>query len=299
MRGTADLNQILVFVRVVRAGSFSEAARQLGVPKATVSRKVSELEGRLGARLLQRTTRKLSLTEAGRVYFDRTAPSITEIEEAEHSVRQLQAVPRGTLRVSIPLMFGMLGPIVAEYLELYPEVQVEIVCTDRKVDLVDERFDAAIRTGALADSTLVARKLGTSRAALVAAPSYCKRRGEPRTPAEVTTHECIVFGAGTSPALWILEAGTKRSEVRVTPRLAVNDMEIMRSVALAGAGITWLPELFCGADIRKGRLRQLLPDWCMAPVPVHAVYPTARQVSPKVVTFVDLVAKRLRFDGEE
>lgn len=299
MRGTADLNQILVFVRVVRAGSFSEAARQLRMPKATVSRKVSELEDRLGARLLQRTTRKLSLTEAGRGYFDRTAPSISEIEQAEATVGQLQAAPRGTLRVSIPLMFGMMGPIVAEYLELYPEVELEIVSTDRRVDLVEERFDVAIRAGTLADSTLIARKLGIARSALVAAPSYLKRRGEPRTPADVSKHQCIIFGAGTKPSVWVLESGNKRAEVRVTPRLAVNDMEIMRDVALAGMGIAALPELFGAAEIRKGRLRHVLPEWCLAQVPVYAVYPTSRQVSPKVVTFIDLVAKRLRFDVDK
>ena len=196
-------------------------------------------------------------------------------------------------------MFGRMGPIVAEYLEVYPEVQLEIVCTDRNVDLVEERFDLAIRAGALADSTLIARRVGIARVALVAAPSYCKRRGEPRTPGELSKHDCIIFGAGTKPCVWVLEASDKRAEVRVTPRLAINDMEIMRDVALAGIGIAALPELFCGAEIRKGRLRHVLPDWCLAQLPVHALYPTTRQVSPKVVTFIDLVAKRLRFDPEE
>jgi len=291
-----DLNQIAVFVRVVQAGSFSAAARQLNMPKSTVSRKVSELEQRIGARLLQRTTRKLGLTDAGRTYYERTSRIVGEIDEAEQAVGRMQAAPRGLLRVTAPLSFGALGPIVAEYLEKYKDVQVDLICTDRRVDLVEERFDLAIRAGPLEDSTLVGRKLGTLKRVLVAAPGYCKAHSTPRTPADLQKHACIAFGAGATPNVWILETDGKQAAVRVTPRLSVNDMELMRDSALAGIGVALIGEFFCADDIRKGRLRHVLPDWHSPDVPLHALYPTTRQLSPKVVTFLDLLAKRLRLN---
>lgn len=298
MSGTTDLNPLLVFVHVVQAGSFSEAARRMNMPKSTVSRKVSELEERVGGRLVQRTTRKLGLTDAGRVLFERIAPAMSELEEAEQAVAGLHGAPRGLLRVAVPLSVRILGPIVAEYLERYPEVEVEMVCSDRRVDLVEERFDVAVRAGALADSTLVARSLGTAKAMLVAAPSYCKRHGTPKAPAELGDHACIAFGGGATPHVWILESAGKRVEVRVRPRLTVNDLEIVREAVLAGVGIAWLPQLVCADDLRKRRLRHLLVDWCLAEIPVHVLYPTRRHLSPKVVAFVDLVAKRIRLhDG--
>ena len=289
-----DLNQSAIFVRVVQAGSFSAAARQLSMPKSTVSRKVSELEQRLGARLLQRTTRKLGLTDAGRTYYERTARIVGEIGEAEDAVGRMQAAPRGLLRVTAPLGFRALGPIVADYLEKYGDVQVDLVCTDRRVDLVEERFDVAMRAGSLQDSTLVGRKLGTLKSVLVAAPSYCKAHGTPRTPADLQKHVCITFGVGATPNVWNLAADGKQAVVRVSPRLSVNDMDIMRDSALAGIGIAWLGEFICAEDIRKRRLRHVLPDWHSAEIPLHALYPTTRQLSPKVITFVDHLSKRLR-----
>jgi DNA-binding transcriptional LysR family regulator len=289
-----DLGQIASFVKVVQSGSFSAAARQLGMPKSTVSRRVSELEDQVGARLLQRTTRTLSLTDAGRLFYEHALRIVAEVEEASQAVGRMQASPRGLLRVTAPLSFGVLGPIVAAFLDEHPEVQVELVCTDRQVDLVEERFDVAIRAGRLADSSLVARSLGTIKRVLVATPSYCKEHGTPKAPAELERHACIVFGAGTAPNVWTLEAGGKVAEVRVVPRLMVNDFEIMRAAALAGVGIAWMAEFACAEDLRKGRLRHVLPEWCAAEAPLHAVYPTSRHLSPKVAAFIDLVRERLR-----
>lgn len=288
-----DLNQILVFARVVQAGSFSGAARLLEMPKSTVSRKISELEERIGARLIQRTTRKLGLTDAGRIYYEHSARIVAEVEEAEHAVRSTQADPRGLLRVSAPLSFALLGPIVGEYLRRHAEVEVELMCTDRQVDLVEERFDVAIRAAPLADSTLVARSLGTIKRVLVAAPSYCKRKGTPRTPADLAKHACISFGAGVTPNIWSLHAGDEKAEIRVSPRLTVNDLEIMREVVRLGIGIAWMPEFICVDDIRAGRLKRVLPEWRSAETPLHAIYPTARHLSPKVVAFIDLVREKI------
>src|SRR5262245_55668592 len=184
-----DLNEIAVFTRVVQAGSFTAAAKVLGMPKSTVSRKVSDLEERLNARLLQRTTRKLSLTDAGRTYFDHGLRIVNELEEAERAVGSLQDTPRGLLRVTAGPNSAWLGDIVAEFLKRYPEVQLDLVCTARSVDLVEERFDLGIRAGTLADSSLIARSLGSATWFLVATAGYLRKRGRPRTPHDLAKHD--------------------------------------------------------------------------------------------------------------
>jgi DNA-binding transcriptional LysR family regulator len=294
-----DLNEMLIFTRVVQGSSFTAAAQLLGMPKSSVSRKVSELEDRLGARLLQRTTRKLGLTDVGRVYYERCARIIGEIEEADQAVGSMQAAPCGPLRVTAPLSFGMLGPIVAEYLRRYPSVQLELVCTDRRVDLVEEGFDVAIRAGQLDDSTLVARNLGAIERVLVATPAYLKSKGTPKTPAELTPHSCISFGPGGAPTVWTLFAGDKKTEVRITSRLSVNDLELMLDVVRSGAGIALMPKFICAEDLRAGKLRQILRDYCSAATPVHALYPTTRHLSPKVLAFVELLRVKLRLNGNK
>ncbi len=294
MNGTIDLNQIVVFVRVIQAGSLSEAARRLNLPKSTVSRKISDLENRIGERLIQRTTRKLSLTEAGRVLFERVSPAMSDIEDAESAVAGMRETPRGVLRVAAPMSFSPLRPIIAEYLVRHPDVAIELVCTDRLVDLVDERFDVAIRAGALVDSTLVARRLGTAQFMLVATPEYCERHGVPMTPAELTSHACISLGGKATSHVWPLEARGKRTEVHITPRLMVNDIEMVRVAVLAGVGIAWLPKALCADDLDGKRLLHLLVDWSWGEIPVYALYPTKRHLSPKVVTFIDLLAEQIR-----
>lgn len=288
-----DLNELLVFTRVVQAGSFTAAARQLEMPKSSVSRKVSELEDRIGARLLQRTTRQLGLTDAGRIYFEHAARIVAQIEEADQAVSRMQATPRGLLRVTAPLSFAMLGPIVAEFLAQYPDVQLELVCTDRSVDLIEEGFDLAIRAGKLEDSTLVSRNLGALKRVVVAAPDYCKLHGTPKTPADLAQHACITFSAGATPNLWTLfDDADHPVDVRVTSRLVVNDFDMMGDAARAALGIAFMPEYVCAEDLAAGRLRHVLPRWRSAVAPVQALYPTARHLSPKVAAFLDLVRDR-------
>lgn len=288
-----NLNEALVFARVVQAGSFTAAARLLGMPKSSVSKKVADLEERLGVRLLQRTTRTLGLTDAGRVYFERCARIIDELEEADQAVAELQAAPRGVLRVTVPLSFGVLGSIVAGFLSEHPGVQVEMVCTDKLVDLVQDGFDVAIRAGPLQDSSLVARKLGTIKRVLVASPAYLRKRGSPRAPEDLAEHACIAFGGGPTPALWCLEFEGRRRDVRVSPRFTVNDFEMMIDAARAGVGIAWVMDFLAANELREGRLRHVLPEWCSVETPVHAVYPTVRHLSPKVVRFIDCLREHL------
>ncbi|WNG51399.1 LysR family transcriptional regulator [Archangium minus] len=287
-----DLNELLVFAKVVQAGSFTVAARGLRMPKSTVSRKVSELEERVGAQLLQRTTRKLNLTEVGRAYYEHCARIVAEAEQAELAVTRMQAAPHGLLRVTAPLTFSFLGPIVAEFLKRYPEVQLEMVCTDRSVDLVEEGFDLAVRAGRLADSSLVARRLGSLERIVMAAPSYIKERGTPKSPKDLEKHDCLLFGAGQVGNIWTLHSGNKSVEVSVRARLVVNEPDMLGSVTLAGAGVTLLPTLPHAADLNAGRLQRLLPDWTSSGAPVHAVYPSTRHHSPKVMAFVDFLRER-------
>lgn len=287
-----DLNELLVFARVVQAGSFTGAARGLRMPKSTVSRKVSDLEERIGAQLLHRTSRKLRLTEAGQTYYDHAARVVAEAEQAELAVTRLQTAPHGLLRVTTPLTFGCIGPLVSEFLQRHPEVHIELVCTERAVDLMAEGFDLAVRAGRLADSSLMARRLGNIENIVVAAPGYLKQRGTPKAPKELEKHDCILFGTELERNAWTLSSGGRTVEVPVRARLAVNEPDMLRAVTLAGAGIALLPNLNYAEDLASGRLKRILPDWSSAGVPVHAVYPSSRHDSPKVTAFVDFLRER-------
>ncbi len=284
-----DLNELLVFARVVQAGSFTAAAKALRMPKSTVSRKVSELEERVGAQLLQRTTRTLHLTEVGRAYYAHCERIVAEAEAAELAVTRLQAGPHGLLRVTTPLSVSFLAPLVARFMEQYPDVQVELLCTDRAVDLMEEGFDLAVRAGRLPDSSLMARRLGDIERVVVAAPEYLQARGAPRSPADLVRHDCLFFGTSLRGNVWTLHASGRSVDVKVSGRLVVNEPDMLHAVTLQGAGVALLPGLQCGEDLASGRLQRVLPDWSSAGAPVHAVYPPTRHHVPKVMAFVEVL----------
>ncbi|NOK04846.1 MULTISPECIES: LysR family transcriptional regulator [Myxococcus] len=292
-----DLNELLVFARVVQAGSFTAAARGLRMPKSTVSRKVSELETRVGAQLLQRTTRKLRLTDVGRTYYEHCARIVAEAEQAELAVTRMQAAPHGLLRVTTPLTFSFIGPLVSTFIKQYPEVQLEMVCTDRNVDLVAEGFDVAIRAGRLADSSLMARRLGIVERVVIAAPSYLKARGTPKAPKDLEKHDCLLFGAGLENNIWTLHSGNRSVDVKVPARIVVNEPDMLYAVARAGSGIALLPNLHFSSELAAGRLQRILPDWSSTGAPVHAVYPSARHHSPKVMAFVECLREHWPIPG--
>lgn len=289
-----DLNELLIFVRVAQTGSFSQASRALDIPKSTVSRKVSGLEERLGARLLHRTTRKLSLTDAGRIYFEHAARIVSDIEEAERSVAEMQAMPRGLLRITAPVGFTFLGGIVTKFLERYPEVEVTMSCTDRVIDLVEEGFDLGIRAGKLADSSLVAKLLGHERWLLVASANYLEGSDTPKVPSDLDSHACIVFfGGRMERTQWTLERDGTSCQVRVPSRLVVNDIDMVHEAALAGLGIAMLPAFRCIDDLRMKRLVRILPEWQAPATPIQIVYPSSRHMSPKVRAFIDHVGEHM------
>ena len=289
-----DLNAMVVFAAVAETGSFTAAARQLAMPKSTVSRKVGELEKRVGARLIQRTTRRLSLTDIGRVYSEHCARIGREADEANLAIQQMQATPRGLLRITAPPSFQTLGQIAAEFLKRYPDVRIEVVCTERHLDLVAEGFDLAVRVGPLTDSNLIARKLAVVKQVLVAAPGYLRRRGRPRKPMDLQEHETIGLGSGPGPGVWCLDKAGKSVDVHVRRRLAVNDIGWVHDAARRGIGIALLPEFTCKEDLRAGHLRQVLSEWSAGERPLYALYPTARHLSRKVIAFIDMLSVGLR-----
>jgi DNA-binding transcriptional LysR family regulator len=288
-----DLNEIMVFARVVQAGGFTAAAKELGMPKSTVSRKVTELEERLKSRLLQRTTRKLSLTDAGLTYYDYAARIVSELEQAEQAVSQLQAKPQGLLRVTAPVNVAFLSPIISDYLKRYPEVRLDLFCTARSVDLVEERFDLAIRAGALADSSLIAKSLGVVRWFLVAAPGYLRKHGRPRSPDDLKSQTCLLFGGGRTSMHVTFEGEGKVTSLDLEPRLLTGDMDVLFGAVGAGLGIGLLPAFLCVEALRSGRIERVLPDFHAPAVPMQVVYPSTRHLSPKVKTFIDYLQHRM------
>ncbi|HEU5074538.1 MAG TPA: LysR family transcriptional regulator, partial [Polyangiaceae bacterium] len=279
IRDKVVLDDIEVFVRVVQAGSIRGAAELLGMPKSTVSRKLAALEERLQARLLQRTTRTLSLTNIGRIYYDHCLRIVGDVEEAERAVRDQQASPRGLLRVSAPTNSSFLGPIVSDYLKQYPDVRIELDCTARIADLIEERFDLGIRAGSLPDSTLIARGLCSIPWILVAAPAYLRKRGRPRSPDDLQSHDCLLFGPGAPLRLRSTKDAKKAKEVAAPLRLLVTDMDVLHAAVSDGLGIALMPAFRCAVDLQARKLERVLPGWDGPSTPIHVVYPSTRHVS--------------------
>jgi DNA-binding transcriptional LysR family regulator len=295
--GHFDLNAALVLVRVVQVGSFRCAARALGMPKTTVSRKVAELEEQLGVQLLQRTTRTLALTDAGAAFVEEAEGALARLEAAELAVTALQREPRGKLRVTttIPLGETLLAPVVADFLAAYPALEVIVHLTDRHVDLVAERFDVAIRTGALPDSSLVARLIGSSAYRIVASPAYLARHGTPRRPSDLSGHACLRFTkAGTAVrTTWSFGKGKRATEVPVSGRLVSDDFVVLRTAAERGLGVARLPILVVQEALRAGTLVSLLESHAPPPTPVHILHVGGRHLPPRTRAFLDFVHPRL------
>jgi DNA-binding transcriptional LysR family regulator len=297
MTGQLDLNAALVLVRVVQAGSFRGAARALGMPKSTVSRKVTELEERLGARLLLRTTRTLSLTDAGAAFVEEAEAAIARLDAAEAAVAELQRAPRGRLRVTatVPLGQLFLAPIITAFLEAYPGVEVVLHLTDRAVDLVKERFDVAFRAGALPDPSLIARLVGGSSYRVVASPDYLARNGTPARPSDLTAHRCLRFtrlGAAIRTT-WPFGKGKRAIEIQVAGNFASDDFVALRVAAERGLGIARLPQLIVHDAIRAGRLVSLLDAHAPPPTPLHIVHVGGRHLPPRTRAFLDFIEPRL------
>ena len=288
------LAALQAFVRVAETRSFSEAARRLRTSKSAVSRLVAALEAELGARLFHRTTRSLTLTEPGASYVERASRILADLAEADASVSQMQAAPRGRLRVNAPMSFGFLhlAPAIPDFLARYPDVAIDMIMNDRFVDLVDEGFDVAVRIGSLADSSLVARKLAPIRRAVCASPAYLTARGVPASPDHLATHDCIGYSNMPTQEWRFVAPDGRPWPVAVTGRFAANNGDAIRAAALRGVGLALLPTFLIGGDLQAGTLMTVLDGFVPQDMTLNAVYPHARHLSPKVRAFVDFLAER-------
>ncbi|HSD61860.1 MAG TPA: LysR family transcriptional regulator, partial [Burkholderiales bacterium] len=292
-----NLAGMAVFARVAEAKSFTEAARRLGLSKSVVSKLVARLEASLGARLMHRTTRRLSLTEAGAALYEHCARMLAEAEAAELAVSSLRAMPRGVLRVSSPAAFGHLhiAPAIPEFLRRYPEATVEMVMNDRIVDLAEEGYDVAIRLTEEPGPNMVARALAPIRWAVCATAAYLKDHPAPEVPADLAQHNCLYYSQQGSPGEWRFDGPGGAKSVRVSGNFRVNNSEAVREAALGHLGIALLPTFAVGPDFQSGRLRRVLPDYTPLGVyggQVYAAYLSGRHLSPKVRAFVDFFVER-------
>lgn len=297
-----SLSDIAVFVAVVRAGSFTAAAEQLEMSRPMVSKYLGRLENHLGARLLHRTTRKLSLTEVGRVYFDRCQAGLEELQEAEAEVLRMQATPRGVLRVNVPMSFGILyvAPRLGEFRRAFPEVRVELNLDDRKVDVIEEGFDVSVRISDLPDSSLVARRLCACRHAIVAAPAYLQDAGTPRVPRDLVKHRILTYAYQESSVEWHFRRHHTAGQGGTEEKVALDrDTQINNSLALresvrAGLGIARMPTFIVGNDIKAGTLIALMPEFETLELSVYLLYPERRHLSPKVRAFIEFMTARFQ-----
>ncbi len=293
------LSGMRLFAQVVGSGSFSEAGRSLGMAPSSISRQISALEDLLGVRLLNRTTRKLSLTEAGRLFHERAERILADVEEAAVAVTALDGAPRGTLRLNAPVGFGNyhVAPALPAFLERYPDLKVELSLSDNFIDLVDEGVDVAVRIGALRDSTLVARRLADNRRVVYGSPAYLDRFGVPRHPDDLINHHCMAYRYRQGPQIWLFEKDGERREITVTGPLTATNSESLHKAALGGSGLVMLPTWMGYEDVRSGRLLAVLEDWTMSPTSlesgIHVVYPANRHLAPKVRAFIDFLADRI------
>ncbi len=297
-----DLNDMLYFAEVVDWGGFAAAARRLGVPKSKLSRRVAQLEERLGVRLLQRTTRKLSLTDVGALYLRHCSAIRDEAQAAQEAVEHIQTEPRGTIRVACPLTLALttIGPLIPQFMARYPQVRIEMRVSNRVVDLVDEGFDVALRVRpSLVDSaSLVVKNFGPSRTLLVASPQQLQRQWQPTGPEQLAGLDTVAMSAVDGKASWVLQGPSGATHTLVhQPRFCADDLATLHFAILGGIGMCFMPEYMCEDDLRSGRMVEVLPGWSPTPGIFHAVYPTRRGMVPAVRAFLDFLGRSITAEG--
>jgi DNA-binding transcriptional LysR family regulator len=292
---TIDLNRIAVFVRVVEAGSFTAAAKTLGVPVSSVSRSLAHLESDLGVRLLHRTTRKLSLTDGGQHFFQRMQNVVSETEEATRAVTGFANTPRGLVRITAPPGLGglRLPQLITKLTRRFPELTIELKLTNQVVDLVAEGIDLAVRGGVLPDSSLVARKISTSELGIFASPEYLERRGKPRTPADLFKHDCLCYGGRNGKLPWRLSGPKGEQTVAVSGSIVCDDMLFLRGAAVSGSGLALLPVELTVAAIRTGQLVRVLPRHGYLGGGIYLMWPSQKLVPARVVVVRDFLIEEL------
>jgi len=287
--------QMRVFIAVVDAGGFSAAAERLDMAKSAVSRRVSELEDRLGVRLLNRTTRRISLTEGGRVFHRRSKVLLADLEDNEAEITQAQGALKGALRIATPLSFGLrhLGPAIEQFMQLHPQVIPDLDLNDREVDLVHEGFDLAVRIGLLADSTLIARRLSPIHRVVCASPDYLRQYGEPRTPMDLERHPCLHYSNLSRRQGWQFPGPDGRPlQPNVHFALQANNGNVLADAAIAGLGVVLGPSFILSEHVQSGSLIPLLQDYPLPELGLYVLYPSSRHLSRRARAFVDFLAER-------
>jgi DNA-binding transcriptional LysR family regulator len=281
-----------VFAKVVEGASFAAAGRHLGMSPAMVTKHIQTLEERLGVRLLNRTTHRVSATEVGKSYYEYSLRILADLEEAEGAARDLQTAPRGLLKVTAPVSFGtrQLAPEIAEYLESYPGVSIDLSLENSYVDLLEKRFDLAIRLGHLPSSSLIARKLGEVETILCASPGYLKKHDAPQTPHDLETQNCLLYSAVPQSVWTFVNQGGELAVSNVSGRFLTNGADAICTLALKDAGVALVPDFLVADDLSAGRLLRLLPEYTTQATPIYAVYPHSRYLSAKARTFIDFLA---------
>ncbi|MCK6597726.1 MAG: LysR family transcriptional regulator [Bdellovibrionaceae bacterium] len=283
-----DLNEIKLFIKVVQLGSFTQAAKSLGVPNSTVSFKVSQLEQRLGVSLIHRTTRKLNVTPAGESYYKKCLQGYEEILSAEAEIAAMKGEPQGLLRVTAPVDLGgtVLPQITSDYIRKYPKVRIEILLTDRRVDLLSESVDLAIRAGELKDSSMISKKLGATYFVPVATQKYLKKSGTPEHPRDLSKHQCLQFSP-IGVESWNFVSPKGSLNVSLPGRIIINHLEMLKKMVLNHDGVAYLPTNVIFEEVKSGELIRLLPEWRSLLSPVHFIYPSQRFVTVKLSSFID------------
>jgi len=284
-----------VFSQVIESGSFSAAAAKLGLSSTAVSRHVAELEAHLQTRVLNRTTRRISLTESGRALYERAVQLLADLDEAEQEASRAAVVPRGTIKLTTSVNFGVrhVAPAIAAFLAAHAGVRFDVSLSDRIVDLVEEGFDLAVRLGVPGSDNVVARKLGETRLVPCASPAYLRAHGAPQVPEDLARHNCFTYEYVTPRNLWrFLDAGGAERTVRVSGSLHSNNGDLLAEAAAQGAGIVFEPAFIVGPDVRAGRLVPLLQEFVAPPIPIFAIYPSRKHLSAKVRAFVDFLLER-------
>jgi DNA-binding transcriptional LysR family regulator len=295
------ISAMQVFAKVVELGSFARAAERMNLSTSAASRQIAELESHLDTRLLNRTTRKISLTEPGRAYHERCLQLLADIDEAEQAAQAGRASPRGTLRVTCSVNFGVhhLAPLLGPFQKKHPQVQLDISLSDRMVDIVEEGFDLAIRIGESRSTSVIARKLGETRMVCCAAPAYLKQHGTPKTPQQLASHNCLIYEYLNPRNEWrFIDKHGREHKARVFGTTQTNNGDLLATVAAQGLGICCEPDFIVAAHLASGRLKRILPDFVAPITAIHAVYPSRRHLSAKVRMFVDMLATAFAREAE-
>lgn len=283
-----------VFASVSDIGSFSGAAARLGISRAMASKHIQHLEEHLGTRLLQRTTRRLGLTESGQAYFERCRQILSDIDEAEASAAELTVRPSGTLRVTLPVSFGLrhVSPLIAEFLAKHPEVNLDVLLSDRRMDLIEEGIDLAVRIGASLEPGLVARQLGSDRLVICGSPAYLARHGTPKRPADLAAHNCVLYSYAAMQNEWTMSGPDGQFKIKVAGNLRVNNGDFLNRFVIDGGGLACQPSFLVQSEIMAGTLVEVLDDYVFPQLGIFAVYPSRKHLSAKIRTFVDHLAER-------